>query len=112
MPRKDIPQPASGSYRVYSNAKEFVVVNASSALEALQASGVQSAYKIERESIDYVHVLSPSAWSNSASAQVPVPNSVAAEAKETVFIPEATAQVSKDAEAPLSNDDVNKLLNS
>lgn len=107
MPRKDIPQPASGSYRVYKNAKEFVVVEAGSALEALQVSGVQTPHKIERDSIDYIRVLSPSAW-DSFGPQTAAP---VAEAKETVLI-ESPAAPAAVPETSLSNDDVNKLLNS
>lgn len=115
MTRKDIPQPAAGSYRVYKSAKDFVVVEASSALEALQVSDVKAPYKIERESIDYISVLAPSAWGNRTVQAAPEATpEVAAEAKETVFIgePAAAAKPAEaDAAAPLSNEDVSKLLN-
>lgn len=117
MPRKDIPQPASGSYKVYKNAKEFVVVEAGSALEALQVSGVPLAYKIERESIDSIRVLGFTDWAQEPKPEVakeaaPAAATTDTSQKETVLIPsQETAAAPPTAEA-LSNDDVNKLLNS
>ena len=48
LPKKGVA-PADGRYRVYKDAKEFTVVEAPSALQALQASGLKTAFRIERD---------------------------------------------------------------
>jgi hypothetical protein len=50
LPKKGV-SPTESRYRVYKDAKEFSVVDAPSALQALQASGLKTAYRIERDSI-------------------------------------------------------------
>ncbi|MFW0777014.1 MAG: hypothetical protein ACN2B6_04770 [Rickettsiales bacterium] len=126
MPRKDVAQLSMGSYRIYKNAKEFVTVQASSAIEALQTSGVKSAYKIERDSFDHTKILGASDWGDSKTEQPKesTPDAAPEEAKdvpaegkkETVLVEEAqqaeaAKEVSAGEEKELSGDDVDKLLN-
>lgn len=111
MPRKDIPQPEAGSYRVYKNINDYIVVEAGSALEALQASGMDAVYKVQRESLDSVRVLSLSAWSAMAAKEAADQTTPAAQAdQKTPVADKAPAQAHASAE--LSSDEVNKLLNS
>lgn len=106
IPRKELSQSAIENYRVYKSANDYVVVPAQTALEALKASGLPVAYKIERDKIDLDKVLTPNAWATSAKIEEgsgPPPPAAT---------PEITATVSAPAtDTPLSSDDVNKLLN-
>ncbi|MDX2113709.1 MAG: hypothetical protein SFW63_08275 [Alphaproteobacteria bacterium] len=118
MPRKNVPQLFGGSYRVYRSSRDFVVVEADSALEALERSGLHSAVKIERESMDNISVLSAAAWRtgvfSAPPAQTPAPTDAAPaaasaqEAKDTILLD--VPQTAPAADQPLSNDDVEKLL--
>jgi|NOAtaT_6_FD_contig_21_4899243_length_623_multi_6_in_0_out_0_1 hypothetical protein len=119
MPRKNVPQLFGGSYRVYRSSRDYVVVEAGSALEALERSGLSMAHKIERESMDNISVLSAAAWRTGelsprphlqpeAAQSAPVP-AVNEDPKETVMLEVAAADAAP-AEQPLSNDDVEKLL--
>jgi hypothetical protein len=116
MPRKDIPQPATGRYRIYKDARQYITVDADSALEALQQSGVGNAVKIERESIDYIRVMHASEWSNMDMPQTMAPQAqpMPQVVPENMPAPQATAAEPQAiaSDAPLSNDDVSKLLNS
>lgn len=94
LPQKGPPQGFSVRYRVYKNGKEFMHVDAGTALEALKASGLTEAYKIERDTIDAATVIDTSTWVNpavDAATQQPVQENAPA--------------------SPLSHDEVNKLLN-
>ncbi len=118
MPRKNVPQLFGGSYRVYRSSRDFVVVEADSALEALERSGLHSAVKIERESMDNISVLSAAAWRTGVLSTPPVqpaaPTEAAPaadsmqEAKDTILLD--VPQTVPAGEQPLSNDDVEKLL--
>lgn len=122
LPRKEASSFSSSRYRVYKTAKEFVVVEAENAKAALAASGLTQARRIERENIylNNVLTLSPAApqmdkpektQAAEAPAATPEPAEVqeatppAAEAQET-----AAAAPPAAAQAPLSNEEVNKLL--
>jgi hypothetical protein len=48
-----------GVYRVYKDCKDFVMVPAASALEAIKSSGCEQIYRVERESMDNNYVLAP-----------------------------------------------------
>jgi len=118
MPRKDAPQLFGGSYRVYKSPRDYIVVSADSALSALQLSGLESAYKIERESMDNISVLSAASWGGRESepaqvvmeANAEMPKS---EPADTVLLDVPEKPDSKAASADSSsNDDVEKLLNS
>ncbi len=118
MPRKNVPQLFGGSYRVYRSSRDFVVVEAHCALEALERSGLHSAVKIERESMDNISVLSAAAWRtgalSEAPAQAPAPTDAALaadsaqEAKDTILLD--VPQAAPATDQPLSNEDVEKLL--
>jgi hypothetical protein len=107
LPKRDFPQLAMGNYRVYKNTSEFLLVAAGTALEAMQASGLTQVYKIERDHMDQHTVLSPNSW----KAQVAVEEAAVVAPAVEVAQPVAAAPVEPAAEVPLSNDDVNKLLN-
>jgi len=121
MPRKEMAQLSVGSYRVYKNAKEFVTVQAGSAIEALQTSGVKPAHKIERDSFDHTKILGASDWGSPKQEEQPSdtpvePQETSPDAeKETVLVEESGGAETKDApeggDETLSGDDVDKLLN-
>ena len=48
IPRKEVQHLSETRYRVYKDSVHWELVEASSALEALQRCGIQKAYKIER----------------------------------------------------------------
>ena len=48
LPRRDVAEPGC-RYRVYSNADEFVLVEAQTAMEALAMAGRATAYRIMRD---------------------------------------------------------------
>ena len=51
LPQKQLLQPGATCYRVYKDAVNFTTVEAANAHEAMQTSGVQHPYRIERDSI-------------------------------------------------------------
>lgn len=107
FPRKDMAGMQAGRYRVYKNPKDYVLVEAVSALEALQNSKLDKPYRVERDMLHLTTVLTLSSFSDGATqeptgdAPQQVEESAAAPAS-----PEAPA-----ADSNLSNDDVSKLLN-
>lgn len=123
LPRKDFGQDMTNHYRVYKDARNYIVIKAGTALEALQSSGVGMAYKIERDAIDLNRVLAPDAWTKQPLPKEITTNSsvdneapVAAQPLQDASSPTATpvpsvqqATAEKPAQ-PLSNEDVDKLL--
>ena len=97
LPRKDFSLGVS-SYRVYKDDANYVTVKAQTALEALQASGMPAAHKIEKDSLDLNKVVQPQAWA-----------SIKATESEAAKPAAATAPTTEEAK-PLSSDDVNQLL--
>ena len=63
IPRKDLRSLAS-RYRVYTNPREFSVVEAHTALEALEVSGVKGAYKIVKDDPMGNNMLNSADWQN------------------------------------------------
>jgi hypothetical protein len=122
IPRRDMQISTTTIYRVYSDHKNFQLVEAGSALEALSLMGNKNVYKIKRHDplgdnvIQLNQALHPTLNQNQS---VVVENSVT----ETVApaqapSPEPTqeqvadaSQAAAAAETPLSNDDIDKLLN-
>jgi len=51
LPRRELPKFMGTHYRVYSDDTNFVAVKASNALEALKASGLENACRIQRDTI-------------------------------------------------------------
>jgi hypothetical protein len=57
FPRKQLADGDNSRYRVYSTAKEFKVVHAKTAAEALKVSGVAKAWRIRREVLAEAYVI-------------------------------------------------------
>ncbi len=119
-----------GAYRIYTDAKNYTTIQAASAIEALEMSGIHYAFKIKRENLYACNLLNPKSWDkavplpaeNMMAASAPVENiaveAVAEVAAESVSEPvaeapavEAAAAEAAEAPAALSNDDIDKLLN-
>lgn len=62
IPRKGLESGAVTRYRIYEDETKFTVVEAVTALEAFEASGLKNAYKIERERLDANAVVGADAW--------------------------------------------------
>src|SRR5690349_19824728 len=94
LPQKQLPQSIAGRYRVYSDAANFVTVEAANAHEALKASGMQKACRIERDTallsgiVDLDKLCVPAGASAAASA---------AAKPETAAPPEAAATTTAEA---------------
>lgn len=67
LARAEMPVSLAGQYRVYSDHKTFKLVQAISAVGALEASGFLQAFKIEREDL-YKHTLIKPNFANAAPA--------------------------------------------
>jgi hypothetical protein len=79
IPRKALAQATvAGSYRVYKDADNHIVVKAHSALEALSTSGIDIAYKIERDTVSRSGVLDPKAWTHTMPDATPAAGEEAA----------------------------------
>lgn len=129
LPRRNLDNLSELRYRVYKDAKNYEVVEAVSALDALQKSSIAKAYKIERhnpladnvlhlsvirqlqgindEDIIDSHVSEILQETPAHHAHAPVSDIVKAIAEHDEKVEEALADP-----APLSNEDVDKLLNS
>lgn len=53
------PGDLAGQYRVYSDYKNFKRVQADSAVNALEQSGMTAVFKIEREALHKINLLTP-----------------------------------------------------
>jgi hypothetical protein len=83
LARTELPMALEGQYRVYSDHKNFKLVQAISAVNALEASGLEQAFKIERESLSKSTLIKPNFSSDAVvPAEVPV-EATAAPAAET-----------------------------
>jgi hypothetical protein len=120
IPRKELHSAKTMQYRVYSDKTQYVIVDAESAQAALKAGGVKDPLRVVRHLVMQSNVIefSPQAAQVAVAAiETPVEAIVAAapeavaeqEAAEPVQVAEPEAAA---ADAPLSNDDVEKLLNS
>ena len=67
LARTSIPAALIGLYRIYTDNKNFKLVQADSAVNALELSGLLQAFKIEREALHKNTLLTP----NFASAAAP-----------------------------------------
>lgn len=105
LPHRDVPPSSQVKYRVYSDAKNFVTVEAENAKTALNKSGITEAFRIERDTIMLKTILH--------QLPVAVPPPQAAPVAATPVETPAPAQVASELpEAVLSPDDVSKLLQS
>jgi hypothetical protein len=96
IPRRLIPAFAMPRYHVFTNPKKFTIVEAENAQVALVKSNITNAYKIEYRAVIFDNIL-------------------AAEKTETEIAAEDNSAAEDNApaeEKALSNDDVEKLLNS
>lgn len=124
IPRRELHNPSSVLYRIYRDHKNYELVEAVSALDALSHSKIKNIYKIERhnplgdnviqfnqvvgelgddqENIAYENKMqTEDAAKITALPEIP-------EIEKTVEMTQPAVQES----APLSNDDIDKLLNS
>ena len=102
LPRRN-PSASKESYRVYSDAVNFKLVEAENAAAALKASGLTDARRIERYAPTLQTVLDSQIFSEVAATPPPAAAAAAA-------APEAVQAKPAENAAPLSSDDVNKLL--
>jgi len=117
---KEIPGLAVNKYRVYSGHDQYVMVEAANAQAALETSGVANPLRVLRDTIYLENVLpldkigvknveaevvepAPAAASEASPAVEPM-----AEEPDQVVEPAQAAETDK---STLSNDDVEKLLN-
>ncbi len=61
IPRKELTK-VGMCYRVYETARDFKIVEAGTAMEALEACGLKSAYKIMREDVMNYSLLGSEVW--------------------------------------------------
>ncbi len=127
IPRRELQASAAMIYRVYSDYKNFELVEAASALEALSSSKNRNVYKIQRHDPLGDNVIHLSQVMNKVSTEnIVVENNfetiahsqgqgsepVMKSAPEEIVTPEvASAAPASTEAAPLSNDDIDKLLN-
>jgi len=64
IPRKELAGASICKYRVYRTAEDFLVVEAATARDALEVSGVKQAYKVMREDLRMQTVIQISAQSS------------------------------------------------
>ncbi len=103
IPRGELRNISSTSYRVYTDRKNYKLVEAACALEALTTSGVGAAYKIERYdplSENIIHIN----YAMSGARNGAMPDEPAQVLPIEVQPPVA------DPASPLSTADVKKLL--
>lgn len=106
------------SYRVYTGAKEFKEVEASSAYEAMQKTGIKSPLKIERHSLSRVAVLTEEMIGRTAVAPTEAAPAAVEQAEAEVSVeaaPEAAAEVALPTEEDaasrgLEGDELDALL--
>lgn len=124
IPRRELQISTMSVYRVYSDYKHFELVEAASALEALSISKKRNVYKIQRHDplgdnvLHLNQVMNSGLSENNARENIAVENNIAppAQAQKPEVAPEqivdAPVAAAAAAEAaPLSNDDIDKLLN-
>jgi hypothetical protein len=132
IPRRDLPVSSAIIYRVYSDYKNFELVEASSALEAMENSKIKNVYKIKRhdpleENVIHMNrdvkniikdnVITPLPQAEISPVSEPVQVAEVAEVVEPAVAPEPIAEEPVAVEsassepAALSNEDVDKLLN-
>lgn len=76
LARTSFPAALVGQYRIYSDHKNFTLVQADSAVNALESCGLTSVFKIEREAA-YKNALIAPNFPAAASAAQPAADSVA-----------------------------------
>ncbi len=111
--RNPIIQDGQEGYRVYKDAKEFIRVDATNASDAFTKSGLQRAYRIERDVIRLTNVFHLSLLDGAKAAIAMKTEETAApaavETKQESTEPPAAA-LPPATEQALSDDEVNRLL--
>lgn len=129
IPRREMQVSTASIYRVYGDHKNFQLVEAGSALEAMSIIGNKNVYKIKRhdplgdnviqlnQSIRPVttqnqNVLQNIVVENEAPGTIaPVQAEAAENSEPSADQIAAASQAAASSDAPLSNDDIDKLLN-
>ena len=104
LPHRGVPKSALPKYRVYSDANNFVTLEAENAQVALAQSGIKDPLRIEQDNILLQNIIIFSVAETPANTQ-----ELAAPPMPTVE--EAPVEKTETA-SPLSNDEVNELLKS
>lgn len=127
IPRRELHTPSAVIYRVYRDYKNFELVEAVSALDALAVSKNKNVYKIERHNPlgdNVIHLKQVMKMFSSEGGDmeenfagsviqqqdVPVPITIPV-AEEAIPEPIEKPAAAPMEDAPLSNDDIDKLLN-
>jgi hypothetical protein len=125
IPRKEIANARLSRYRVYETHSEFTVVEAESAADAFAKAGIARPQRIVRDSdrLDAIVSVQDEAVAPTPvapPASVPIEPPAAAEPEESKepalaaieepAEPAAPAEETAQSDAPLSDDEVNKLL--
>ena len=123
IPRRELQISTMSVYRVYSDYKHFELVEAASALDALSISKKRNVYKIQRHDPLGDNVIHLNQVMNSGSSEnIAVENNIVpaaapaqaqqpAEAAPEQIVDAPVAAAAAAEAAPLSNDDIDKLLN-
>lgn len=112
-------------YRVYSSADEYKEINASSAYEAMQKSGIQTPFRIQRYSVGRLKVLTQQVMAKNMNANTVDENQTDTTSDTPEITPaDATQQTAEEASPPppppteedaanreLRDDEVDALLN-
>jgi len=131
LPRRDMPELEICHYRIYKSAKEYVIVEAASAVEAMRVAGIGRPYRVLREVALHktllasrwigiqpaedetrrVFVDTPLKFEESAKAQkaLPAPKAAPAKAQAPAVADEEAAEGAVAAESS-SQDDIDKLF--
>lgn len=68
LPRRQVPELMGGRYFVYSSPTEYQLVDAGSALEAIQKSGLKEVYRLQRDMI-FLHSVIDLPWEEKTQAE-------------------------------------------
>ncbi|MDG1287424.1 MAG: hypothetical protein P8P30_07645 [Rickettsiales bacterium] len=107
-----------GCYRVFTSARDFIEVEASSAYEAMQKTDIRTPFKIERFSLSRMAVLTQEVLEENAANMLAA--EIEAEGAKAASIDAASAEATVDKALPteeeaemrgLDGDEVDALLN-
>lgn len=79
MPRREVPQLVVCKYRIYTDAATFTIVEAATALQAMEVAGVKNAYKVLREDPMAANLIDNSALEMNGAATPEVASAAAVE---------------------------------
>lgn len=85
FPKKKLGDESGFTYHVYSNKKEYKTVEAQTASQAIELSGIKEPYKVSRTGSDLGNIVDSSTFVKEAAAPVPKePEAPAAPVAEAV----------------------------